>query len=100
MSSSLMRTLCAAFTFATLFGAFIGGAGNAYANGNKAWQIVPSTNGIERFNQLSGVTAVSKDNVWAVGRSFGFSSFNHSSNIGMAKLGKQSPRQMWDFFLT
>jgi hypothetical protein len=64
------HTLSLLFIFTALL-SVLTGACNAQTTNQDAWKIIPSANGSQAFNQLSGVAAITSNNVWAVGISFG-----------------------------
>ncbi len=74
----LQHILGNAFIFVTLLGILTGACNTPVAN-HATWKIIPGKNSHLAFNELHGVTAITNNNVWAVGESFGGNS--HQSLI-------------------
>jgi hypothetical protein len=73
-----LRILGSAFIFVILLSVLTCASSTQAAN-HATWKIIPSKNSRLTFNELSGVTAITNNNVWAVGESFGGNS--HQSLI-------------------
>lgn len=76
--SFLLHILGNAFAFVILL-SVLTCASNTQATQHAAWKIIPGQNSHLTFNELHGVTAITNNNVWAVGESFGGNS--HQSLI-------------------
>jgi hypothetical protein len=74
----LQHILGNAFIFVTILSVLTGACNTPVAN-HATWQIIPGKNSRLTFNELHGVTAITNNNVWAVGESFGGNS--HQSLI-------------------
>jgi hypothetical protein len=68
--SFLLHILGNAFAFVILLSVLIG-ASNTQATHHAAWNNFPGKNSHLAFNELHGVTAITNNNAWAVGESFG-----------------------------
>src|SRR5947209_14617110 len=66
----LQHILGNAFIFVTLLSVLTGTCNTPVAN-HATWKIISGKNSHLTFNELHGVTAITNNNVWAVGESFG-----------------------------